>query len=239
MNRGTQWGKLEFNESDEYYEAMLPDYQLLEKWDEEHEGGGQVWSFSLRQLTQQIEDELMSMWKSKVELVYDIGLKLHQFRSVLSYRFEESVNERLPFSYSTACNYINVFKRFDSAQDAALFDSKVMYAMATKNFPYEVRKDMISRAKKGEVVTLEEVRDARDAVRREAASGMNEESNPIEPNKTPYMDLAERIKSSLEDIVSEVEEFSFPDALSENEEWSQLAVWSLLEELGKVFEPDK
>jgi len=134
MNRGTQWGKLQFNGSDEYYEAMLPDFQLFEEWDEEGRGEWRIGALSLSQLAKVIEEELMSMWMSKVELVHEIGQKLYEFRSVLSGHFEKTVEERLPFSYSTACNYINVFKRFDSAQDAALFDSKVMYAKKWVHF---------------------------------------------------------------------------------------------------------
>lgn len=247
MSRGTQWDSLEFNGSDEYYEAMLPDFQSLETWgedeqddvkDQNEEDEWRGWDLNLKERTQQLINDLMSMYGSKVEQVYNMGWKLHDLRGVTSCNFEETVEESLPFSYSTACNYMNVALRFNSAADAALFDSKVMYAMATKSFPERVRRNMISRAKEGNTVTLKEVCDARDQVRREAACWAGEDSGPIEFEKTPYMELLERIRASLEDITAEVEEFPLPEELSKIERFRKADVWILLDELVKIFDPD-
>lgn len=241
MGRGKQWNELELGGSDAHYEAMLNDFQFFENWETEQEAqaaewGG--WSYSLKDRIQQLKDELESMWKSKIELTYDMGWRLIALRSVLKWKFKDTVEECLPFSFSTACNYINVASRFDSAADAALFDSKVMYAMATKTFPYKVRKDMILRAKKGEVITLEEARNARDQAKREAACGADEESTPIDFEKTPYMEMADKVKATLEGIISEVEAFAVPADLSTNEKWRRDAVWVLLDKLVNIFDPD-
>lgn len=249
MDRGKDWGELEFNEDDTFYEEMLSDLALLENESEEvvegevdeEKGEQKIWLASnLKTRIRQIEEDLMGMWRSKVELAFEMGLKLHDFKGALSGGFKKAVNERLPFSYSTAISYMNVAERFKSAEEAALFDSKVMYAMATSQFPWRVRDEMVSKAKDGEIVTIEEVREARDEYkeRREAASGIDDDTEVIEFKKTQCVEMMEHVKDSLEGIVSEVESTPWPEELSITEKGHQYTIWTLLERLAEVFEPE-
>lgn len=246
MPKGKDWGELEFNKDDKSYEADLSNWTLLENRTDEDEFDGKKgkqkagWdNYLTTKIQEQIED-LKMMWGSRTELTFDMGLKLLELSGLLSGNFKRTVNECMPFSYSTAISYMNVAEKFDSAEEAALFDSKVMYAMTTSQFPAQVRDEMIFRAKEGEVITIDEVREARDKEkkRRETASEIDDNSEVIEFEKSPCTEMMEHIKESLKGIISEVENIPWPDELSITEESHKIAIWTLLEKLADVFEPE-
>jgi len=239
------WDDLNFSESDEFYEAMLPDFHLLDSDSIIHEEEldepivkEKVKLTGINSRVQEIEESLRKMWKSKIEFAFKIGLGLVDLRAILRGDFKRTVIERLPFSYSTAANYINVAETFRSAEEAALFDSKVMYAMATKTFPSKLRQEMIAAARKGKIYTIEEVRETREELKRREAELLDEgDAKPITFSKSEYVEFTERVIGVLEDIVSEIGTISCPEEPTRTEKWNQHIVWDLVEKIAEAFKP--
>lgn len=155
-----------------------------------------------------LEREIVSLWKSKVENVWEIGKRLILLKDRLDVGhkktkrdFKRTVEQKLPFSYSTAISYKNVAERFESPEDAALFDSKAMYALASSKYPPDLREFIIEDARKGRPYTLKDIKCARefDGIQ-EAAS--QEEVDPESISQSEVEQAVVRVKLALLEAVN-------------------------------------
>lgn len=193
MSKGKDWSDLTFEEEKESKEWILLDSDL-----------------------KQIEQRLSVLWSSKVECVFEIGLELVKYKEIVKREFKQYVIDRLPFSYSTATAYKNVAQAFASPEEAALFDSKTMYALASSQFPAELRADFIARAKKGEKFCVDEVRSARESHAEEHGGGKKkkvvEDRDIYAPTPLPSEIVAVyRVERALEEVVQQVQIFPWPE----------------------------
>lgn len=238
MGRGQAlWTDLELNKSDEYYEEQLPYFQLLENRDEEDKPDKQGWA-TIESEVRLIEQEIRSLWKVKVKSVFEIGVKLLELKKHMDRgEYKRTIKVNLPFSYSSAMNYRNVAEHFDSAEDAALFDSRTLYEIAKSKVTPELREVIINDAKQGgkwDVRKVKEAAGTMNLVEKHAAEDKGTTSCS-EFNASPFQNTVQSVKNMVSVAVLLTKGMEWPEELTSEDHKVLDSILSEVKELAQFF----
>ncbi|GAB7023806.1 hypothetical protein [Salidesulfovibrio brasiliensis] len=189
--------------------------------------------------------EIVSLSGKKAECIIDIGIRLNKMKKLVSHgEFQATIDEFFPFSYSTANDYGNVARNIKSAEIAALFEAKALYALARPNFPAELREEIIDKALGGEKFTYQEIvfkrQCAQDSPEPKEVSDESWEPNldqSYEDDGLSYQLGIQDIWQSLTTIVGEVKDLDWPEEpTKEDYDWID-SIFRLLRKLSREFGP--
>lgn len=160
--------------------------------------------------------------------------------------FQKTIDEYFSFSYSTANDYGNVARNIKSAEIAALFEAKALYALARPNFPAELREEIIDRALGGVKFTYQAIvferRFAQDSPASKDVSDESwafnvDQSYDDDDDDSSYQLALQDIWQSLTTIVGEVKDMDWPEEPTKEDcKWID-SIFRLLRKLSREFLP--
>ena len=135
-----------------------------------------------RSIVQQKTKEIKDRLKRSAQDIWEIGQKLSEVRSQLAYgHFDKWLKVEFGWSRRTAYNFIKVYEAFPERATIAqvLIAASALYQLSSPSTAKEVREEFIKKAKDGEKVTREDIR---QALKQEQSSSINAVATKQEEN---------------------------------------------------------
>ncbi len=180
-----------------------------------------------RSIVQQKTQEIKERLKRSAQDIWEIGQKISEVRSQISYgHFDKWLKVEFGWSRRTAYNFIQVYEAFPERATVAQVSmaASALYQLSSPSIPKEVREEFIKKAKDGEKVTRENIR---QALKSEQSSSINtvvtkQQGNfdskqqiiSIIPKATSAIKLLVKDKLTQESVEFSTDTFSFESELS-------------------------
>lgn len=136
----------------------------------------------IRQRTEEIKERL----KRSAQDIWEIGQKLYEVRAQLAYGyFDNWLKAEFGWSRRTAYNFIQVYEAFPERAAVAQVNiaASALYQLSSPSTPKEVRDEFIQRAKKGEKITRQNIRQVVKQETTPVASDCSTANKPVQINK--------------------------------------------------------
>jgi hypothetical protein len=156
-----------------------------------------------RSLVQQKTKEIKARLKRSAQDIWEIGQKLSEVRSQLAYgHFDKWLKAEFGWSRRTAYNFIKVYEAFPERATIAQVSmaASALYQLSSPSIPKEVKEEFIKKAKDGEKITRENIR---QALKSEQPSLLN-----TVDTKQEEVDPQQQIISIIPQYTSEIDSLS-------------------------------
>ncbi|MCJ2164694.1 MULTISPECIES: hypothetical protein [unclassified Pseudodesulfovibrio] len=106
----------------------------------------------------QLADRINEAWQRRAEDLLEMGKLLNKAKPLQKIKgFKQWVKDKLPFSYSSARNYMNIANAFESPDEVKQFSVRSLVLMSKRDFPKGLRHDIVESAKMGEEWDVERI----------------------------------------------------------------------------------
>ena len=120
----------------------------------------------------QFADQINSAWLRRAEDLLTMGILLNEASALERPEgFKQWVKDDLPFSHSSARNYMNIAKIFKSPDDVKPFSVRSLILMSKREFPADLRSGIIESAKEGNEWTTKRIQQEWEALSEDSDQG--------------------------------------------------------------------